>query len=135
MTASPSSPRARPCMPAGCAARAAAATSAGCRRKQRTTSAKSLRGLAGPPRRSPSANRSTIPANREENAMANDLTITNGDGWDAVPETGGMLRGQMIKFKDGRHLVDKINDITGNTLVAVDVTTAWVKWQDGEKGD
>ena len=43
-----------------------------------------------------------------------------------------MIAGKMIKFVDGRYVVDKTEMLPANTtLVAVNVITAWVRWGDG----
>lgn len=70
------------------------------------------------------------------NKLAPTTTTTSIDGWSSVPETNGtMLRGRVAKFKDGKFFADKIDDITGTTLVAVDVATAWLKWWDARPAE
>src|SRR5262245_24294214 len=59
------------------------------------------------------------------------MPAATSDGWDTVPkDEGNLIRGKMVKFKDRRYWLDKVNEITGATLVVVEVKTVWVKWED-----
>ena len=72
------------------------------------------------------------------------LSINNGglmpnnivtDGFTVAEKAGNsMIFGKMLKFTiDGKYKVDKADNLPDNTtLVAIDVTTAWVKWQHGK---
>jgi hypothetical protein len=65
--------------------------------------------------------------------MATEL-ITTSDGF-AVAEPGGrnLISGKMLKFVNGNYLAEKTEHMPINTtLVALDVTTAWVKWAKGK---
>src|SRR5262245_42298642 len=64
----------------------------------------------------------------------NNLPVTNGDGWDAVPERGNdLIRGKILKFKDGLYFLGGLAEPLNGTAVAVlDVAVAWVKWVDGK---
>jgi hypothetical protein len=67
--------------------------------------------------------------------MANDLVATGGDGWDSVPaDSGGMIRGKIVKFSDGHYLVGT-EPVTGMELVAMDVLTAWVRWSENKPAE
>jgi hypothetical protein len=60
------------------------------------------------------------------------LATTGGDGWDSVPaDSGGTIRGKIIKFSDGHYLVGT-ESVTGIELVAMDVLTAWVRWAENK---
>ena len=57
------------------------------------------------------------------------------DGFSVAEKAGNsLIFGKMLKFTiDGKYKVDKADILPDNTtLVAIDVTTAWVKWQDGK---
>jgi hypothetical protein len=57
------------------------------------------------------------------------------DGFSVVEKAGNnLIVGKMLKFTvDSKYKADKADDLPdGTTLVAIDVTTAWVKWL-GEK--
>ena len=57
------------------------------------------------------------------------------DGFSVAEKAGNSaIFGKMLKFTiDGKYKVDKTNYLPNNTtLVAIDVVTAWVKWQDGK---
>lgn len=76
----------------------------------------------------------TYEALTKQDSTRNDLTVHN-DGWAAVPDNvGGMIKGTMLKFKDGFYFADKTlmlpEDQTALHLAAVDVVTCWVHWQD-----
>ena len=61
------------------------------------------------------------------------VPINNTDGF-SVAEKGGsnLIVGKMVKFTiDGKYKVDKADILPDNTrLVAIDVTTAWVRWDE-----
>jgi hypothetical protein len=63
--------------------------------------------------------------------MNNNLTA--GDGFDvAEPGGGNLIIGRMVKFNNGSYYIDKTEMMPlGTTLVVVNVTTLWIKWQDG----
>jgi hypothetical protein len=68
--------------------------------------------------------------------MSKDL-ISAGDGF-GVPENaeGRYIVGRMIKFADGAFIVDKTEALPADIeLVALNVITCWVHWQDGEPID
>ena len=55
------------------------------------------------------------------------------DGFSVAEKSGGnLIVGKMLKFTiDSKYKVDKADILPDNTtLVAIDVTTAWVNWQD-----
>ena len=57
------------------------------------------------------------------------------DGFSVAEKAGNnLIVGKMLKFTiDGKYKVDKADILPDNTtLVAIDVTTAWVNWQDGK---
>jgi hypothetical protein len=61
-----------------------------------------------------------------------ELIVANADGF-AVQENAGasMIVGKMVKFLDGRFVVDKTEPLPATTtLVAVNAVTAWVHWED-----
>jgi hypothetical protein len=61
-----------------------------------------------------------------------ELIVANPDGF-AVQENAGasMIVGKMVKFLDGRFVVDKTEPLPATTtLVAVNAVTAWVHWED-----
>ena len=62
--------------------------------------------------------------------MQNQVATIN-DGWD-VAETGStsnLIRGKILKFADGKYTAEKTTVLPiGTELVAIDVTTAWVRW-------
>jgi hypothetical protein len=70
---------------------------------------------------------------RTEVLMLKELTPRGDDGF-AVPENSGgqFIRGQMVKYNDGYYVVDKTEPLPDEPLVAVGVTTVWVKWEDGK---
>ena len=68
-----------------------------------------------------------------------DLKVTTNnnqaDGFSVAEKSGSnLIVGKMVKFTiDGKYKADKADILPDNTtLVAIDVTTAWVKWQDGK---
>jgi hypothetical protein len=65
--------------------------------------------------------------------MAKELVPQGDDGF-SVPESsaGQFIRGQMLKYTDGYYVVDKTEPLPDEPLVAVGVTTVWVKWRDGK---
>jgi hypothetical protein len=65
--------------------------------------------------------------------MTMELTPQGDDGF-SVPEnsSGQFIRGQMAKYNDGSYVVDKTEILPDEPLVAVGVTTVWVKWEDGK---
>ena len=65
--------------------------------------------------------------------MTMELTPHGDDGF-PVPEnsSGQFIRGQMAKYNDGSYVVDKTETLPDEPLVAVGVTTVWVKWEDGK---
>ena len=77
--------------------------------------------------------------NQRPTTSTGEFTVTNNsnqaDGF-SVAEKGGnnMIVGKMQKFTiDGKYKVDKADILPDNTsLVAIDVITAWVKWDDGK---
>ena len=62
-----------------------------------------------------------------------EVSIANADGFAVQENTGAsMIVGKMVKFLDGRYIVDKTEPLPATTtLVAVNVITAWVRWGDG----
>jgi hypothetical protein len=65
-----------------------------------------------------------------------DITVTANDGFSVREKTTGTIIGKMIKFQDGRHIVDKTETLPADTtLVAVGVVTVWVNWVDGKPID
>jgi len=57
------------------------------------------------------------------------------DGFTVAEKAGNsMIFGKMLKFTiEGKYKVDKTDNLPDNTtLVAVDVNTGWVKWQDSK---
>ena len=61
--------------------------------------------------------------------------IVKADGFTVAEKAGNnLIVGKMLKFTiDGKYKVDKADNLPDNTtLVAIDVTTAWVKWRDGK---
>jgi hypothetical protein len=63
-----------------------------------------------------------------------ELVPTNTDGF-AVAENAGasMIVGKMLKFADGKFVADKTETLPASTtLVAVNVATVWVRWQDSK---
>jgi hypothetical protein len=57
------------------------------------------------------------------------------DGFTVAEKAGNnLIVGKMLKFTiDGKYKVDKADILPDNTsLVAIDVTTGWVNWQDGK---
>jgi hypothetical protein len=63
-----------------------------------------------------------------------EVVLANTDGF-AVAENAGasMIVGKMLKFADGKFLADKTETLAASTtLVAVNVTTAWVHWRDSK---
>ena len=62
-------------------------------------------------------------------------TNNQADGF-SVAERGGnsMIAGKMVKFTiDSKYKIDKADILPDSTtLVAMDVTTAWLKWDDGK---
>jgi hypothetical protein len=57
------------------------------------------------------------------------------DGFSVSEKVGNnLIVGKMLKFTiDGKYKVEKTDNLPDNTtLVAMDVATAWVKWQDGK---
>ena len=66
-----------------------------------------------------------------------DLKVTTSnneaDGFSVAEKSGNnLIVGKMLKFTiDGKYKADKADILPDNTtLVAIDVTTAWVKWED-----
>ena len=62
------------------------------------------------------------------------MTTSNNeaDGFSVAEKSGNnLIVGKMLKFTiDSKYKIDKADILPDNTtLVAVDVTTAWVKWQ------
>jgi len=57
--------------------------------------------------------------------------LTTSDGFAvAEPASGNPIHGKMLKFVNGAYVADKTEHVPINTrLVALDVTTAWVKWK------
>jgi hypothetical protein len=73
-----------------------------------------------------------VTTNTTTNALTTS-TPAGGDGWDTnLPETGGLLHGKTVKFRDGKYFADKTADITGKILVAADIVACWVRWWDGK---
>jgi hypothetical protein len=71
----------------------------------------------------------------------NDLTITTehqivvaDDGFGAQENSGAsMIRGKMIKFKDGKFTVDKTETLPASAkLIAISTIMAWVHWDDSK---
>jgi hypothetical protein len=64
----------------------------------------------------------------------NDVATTNGDGFGVQENSGDTsIVGKMLKFTDGRYTVDKTETLPADTtLVAVNVMTAWVRWEGGK---
>ena len=65
------------------------------------------------------------------------MTTNNNqvDGFSVAEKSGSnLIVGKMVKFTiDGKYKIDKADILPDNTrLVAIDVTTAWVKWDDGK---
>jgi hypothetical protein len=70
-----------------------------------------------------------------KDAMMNDnLAVTAGGGWDAVPDRdSGMIHGRIIKFADGYYTISESTEpANGRVLVVAGVVPAWVKWRDGK---
>ena len=58
---------------------------------------------------------------------------TTDDGFAVQENAGGHIVGRMLKFLDGKFVVDKTETLPENTtLVAKAVITAWVHWVDGK---
>jgi hypothetical protein len=61
--------------------------------------------------------------------------IVQADGFTVAEKPGSnLIVGKMLKFTvDSKYKVDKADNLPDNaTLIAIDVTTAWVKWHDGK---
>jgi hypothetical protein len=71
--------------------------------------------------------------NRANNSELEITNIVKADGFTVTEKAGNnLIVGKMLKFTiDSKYKVDKADILpTNTTLVAVDVTTTWVKWQD-----
>jgi hypothetical protein len=73
---------------------------------------------------------SEIKTNKEPISMS-EIAIANTDGFAVQENTGTtMIIGKMMKFTDGRFIVDKTQTMPASTvLVAVSTVTAWVHWE------
>jgi hypothetical protein len=61
------------------------------------------------------------------------ITAIPDDGFSVREKTQGTIIGKMIKFLDGRFIVDKTETLPADTtLVVVGAVTAWVNWVDGK---
>jgi hypothetical protein len=62
-----------------------------------------------------------------------DLVRRDDDGFGVPEQSGGLITGAMLKFNDRVYLVDKTEELPlGTRLVALNVTTTWIHWQDGK---
>jgi hypothetical protein len=65
-----------------------------------------------------------------------EIIATADDGFSVREKTTGTIIGKMIKFLDGRYIVDKTETLPADTtLVALGVVTVWVNWVDGKPID
>jgi hypothetical protein len=60
----------------------------------------------------------------------NSTMNANHDGFD-TQTSDGLLRGELIRFSEGRFLLDQQHDVTGYIYIATGLQAAWVKWTDG----
>jgi hypothetical protein len=61
--------------------------------------------------------------------------VTEANDGFGVPEnrSASPIIGKMVKFNDGRFIVDKTSELASDaTLVVVGIWTGWVHWMDGE---
>jgi hypothetical protein len=78
----------------------------------------------------PKLNQSNLNSSREINMRT---TNTQTDGFSVAEKSGSnLIIGKMVKFTiDGKYRVDKADILPDNTrMVAIDVTTAWVRWDE-----
>ena len=60
------------------------------------------------------------------------MTIISDDGWDSIPqETGGLIRGQIIKFANGIYAADKLSIMNCESIKweVLGVLPVWIRWQ------
>ena len=118
---------------------------AGCQTKPTPSSPKLSRNLAGQSHRSEfdasktQESKSELSTQSKRTKTAQHRRVLHAtsnnqaDGFSVAEKTGNnLIVGKMLKFTiDSKYKVDKADDLPDNTtLVAIDVTTAWVKWQD-----
>jgi hypothetical protein len=69
-----------------------------------------------------------------QSKQGKEMTANNNqvDGFSVAEKSRpNLIVGKMAKFTDRKYMVDKADILPDNTcLVAIDVTTAWVKWHD-----